>query len=33
MYKIIFSDIDRTLAINGVVTDENIKSIKKFVSR
>lgn len=32
MYKIIFSDIDRTLAVNGVITDENIKAIRDYVS-
>ena len=32
MYKIIFSDIDRTLAIKGDVTSENINAINKYVS-
>lgn len=33
MKKIIFSDIDRTLAKEGVISDKNIEYIKKYVSR
>ena len=33
MKKIIFSDIDRTLAKEGVISNRNIKHIKKYVSK
>lgn len=33
MKKIIFSDIDRTLAIEGVVSNKNVKYIKKYVDK
>ena len=33
MKKIIFSDIDRTLAKEGVISDKNTKYIKKYVSK
>lgn len=32
MYKVVFSDIDGTLAFKGTVTCENISSIKRYVS-
>ena len=32
MKKIIFSDIDRTLAIQGVISEENKESIKEYIS-
>ncbi len=33
MKKVIFSDIDRTLAIEGVISKKNIENIKKYVSK
>ena len=29
MKKIVFSDVDRTLAINGVISDKNKEMVKK----
>lgn len=32
MKKIVFSDVDRTLAINGVISDKNKEMIKKYIN-
>lgn len=31
MKKIVFSDVDRTLAINGVISDKNKEMVKKYI--
>ena len=32
MKKIVFSDVDRTLAINGVISDKNKEMVKKYIN-